>query len=85
MENKTINYHYSTLKDLYERELYAKGVLQNDIQFVLSLIHESDIDENLSIMDNDYWERLQEKKLLDVFEEINKANGIVWSHSNEKE
>lgn len=85
MENKTINYRYSTLKELYERELYVRGVSRTDIQFVLSLIRESELDENLSIMDNDYWEKLQEKKLLDVFDEINKVNGIEWSHSNEPE
>lgn len=36
-------------------------------------------------MDNDYWKKLTERGLLDVFEDINKANGIVWSHSNESE
>ncbi len=85
MDNKYLNQRYSTLKELYERELYIRGTTQTDIQFVLSLIRESPLDENLSIMDNDYWEKLSEKGLLDVFEDINKANGIVWSHSNESE
>lgn len=85
MDNKNLNHRYSTLKELYERELYIRGVTQTDIQFVLSLIRESKLDENQSIMDNDYWESLKERNLLDVFEAINKANGIVWSHSNEEE
>jgi hypothetical protein len=84
MENKT-NYRYSTLKELYEKELYIRGVTLTDIQYVISLIHNSTLDENLSTMDNDYWEKLKERKLLDVFEEINKTNGIVWTHSNEPE
>lgn len=36
-------------------------------------------------MDNDYWKGLKERGLLEVFEEINNAKGIVWSHSNEAE
>lgn len=36
-------------------------------------------------MDNDYWKGLKERGLLEVFEEINNALGIVWSHSNEAE
>lgn len=84
MKNKA-NYRYSTLKELYERELYIRGVTRTDIQYVISLIHDSTLDENLSTMDNDYWEKLKERKLLDVFEEINKTNGIVWTHLNEPE
>lgn len=83
MNNKAIKYRYSTLRELYERELYIRGVTHADIQFVLSLIHESKLDENLSIMDDDYWEKLLERGLLDVFEDVNKDNGIVWTHSNE--
>lgn len=85
MDNKTINYRCSTLRELYEKELYIRGVTKTDIQFVLGLIRESRLDENLSIMDNECWERLEERNLLDVFKEINKVNGIVWSHSNEPE
>ena len=70
---------------MYERELSVRSVSPENIRFVLSLIQESPLDENLSIMDNDYWKRLKERDLLDVFEEISKANGIVWSHSNEPE
>jgi hypothetical protein len=76
MDNKYLNQRYSTLRELYERELYIRGTTQTDIQFVLSLIRESPLDENLSIMDNDYWKKLTERGLLDVFEDINKANGI---------
>lgn len=84
MENKVINYGYSTLKELYKRELNVRNVNQTDIQFVLSLIRESDVDENLSIMDNDYWEKLLERDLLKIFEEINEKFNIDWNHSNEE-
>ena len=80
---KKAPFQYSSLKELYERELYVRDVSQTNIDFILSLIRESPSDENLSIMNNDYWEKLQERDLLDVFEEINKAKGIVWSHSND--
>lgn len=83
MTNK--KHTYSTLKELYEKELSVREVSQVDIEFVLSLIRESRLDENQCIMDNDYWERLKERNLLDVFEEINKAYSIVWSHSIEPE
>lgn len=85
MEIKKTAFRYSSLKDLYERELSIRNVSSENIRFVLSLIQESPLDENLSIMDNDYWKGLKERGLLEVFEEINNAKGIVWSHSNEAE
>lgn len=85
MEIKKTAFRYSSLKELYERELSIRNVSSENIRFVLSLIQESPLDENLSIMDNDYWKGLKERGLLEVFEEINNAKGIVWSHSNEAE
>lgn len=85
MEIKKTAFRYSSLKELYERELSVRSVSPENIRFVLSLIRESPLDENQSIMDNDYWKRLKERDLLNVFEEISKAKGIVWSHSNEPE
>jgi hypothetical protein len=85
MEIKKTVFRYSSLKELYERELSIRNVSSENIRFVLSLIQESPLDENLSIMDNDYWKGLKERGLLEVFEEINNALGIVWSHSNEAE
>ena len=85
MEIKKTAFRYSSLKELYERELSVRSVSSENIRFVLSLIQESPLDENLSIMDNDYWKGLKGRGLLEVFEEINNANGIVWSHSNEPE
>lgn len=76
---------HASLKELYQRELAKKGVSQNDIDFVISIIKESDLDENLNRMNNDYWMKLQERGLLDVFEEVSKENNIVWTHSNEEE
>ena len=85
MEIKKTAFRYSSLKELYERELSVRSISSENIRFVLSLIQESPLDENLSIMDNDYWKGLKERGLLEVFEEINNAKGIVWSHSNEAE
>lgn len=76
-------YKYASLKELYEHELLAKNVSQSDILFVLSLITESNIDEGLCRMENDYWKKLQERELLDIFEEINRANNILWNHMND--
>lgn len=85
MKKDANNQRYITLKELYEKELRKRGVSNDDIQFVLSLIRESRLDEDQSIMDNDYWKRLQERNLLDVFEEINKKHNIEWLHLNEPE
>ena len=76
---------YASLKELYQRELVKKGVTQIDIDFILGLIKESDLDEHLNRMGKDYWNKPQEKGLLDVFEEVSKENNIVWTHSNEEE
>lgn len=71
------------LKSQYESELRAKGVSNEDIQFILNLITEWDEDENLCRMDNDYWKKLEERGLLEIFEEISEEQGIKWTHSND--
>ena len=71
------------LKSQYESELRAKGVSNEDIQFILNLITEWDEDENLCRMDNDYWKKLEERGLLEIFEEISEVQGIKWTHSND--
>lgn len=83
--NHRLNCHYVSLKELYERELFARNVSNDNIQYVLNLISESDIDPNSYRMENDYWIKLKEKGLLEVFDEISKAHHIVWNHSNEEE
>lgn len=77
--------NYASLKELYQCELAKKGVIQSDIDFVTSLIEESDLDEGLNRMSNDYWKLLQKRGLLEIFEEVGKENNIVWNHSNEEE
>ncbi len=83
MEKYPAHYRYSTLRELYEKALDKKGVNQSDIQFVLSLIKESSLDEIFVIMENDYWKKLSERGLLSVFEDINKEHGINWEHHND--
>lgn len=77
--------NYASLKELYQRELAKKNVIQSDIDFIVSLIRESDLDERLNRMSNNYWKELQSRDLLDIFEEVSKENNIVWNHSNEEE
>jgi hypothetical protein len=77
--------NYASLKELYQHELAKKNINQSDIDFVVSLIRESDSDERLNRMDNNYWKELQNRGLLEIFEEISKENNIVWNHSNEEE
>ena len=74
-----------TLQELYQRELKKKDVSPEDIDFVLSLISESELDQNLNKMPNDYWQQLENRGLLEVFERVNRENYIEWHHSNEPE
>ena len=77
--------YYTSLKKLYQCELAKQGVTQFDIDLILGLIKESTLDENQNRMNNDYWKKLQEKGLLDVFEKVSRENNIVWNHFNEEE
>lgn len=71
------------LRSLYQRELEKKGISDTDTQFVLSLIKETNIDPNMYVMENSSYRKLVEKKLWDVFQEINEKYSIQWNHSNE--
>ena len=71
------------LRSIYQCELEKRGKSDNDIQFVLSLIKEANIDSNMYVMENDSYNRLVERNLWDVFQEINEKNAIHWNHSNE--
>lgn len=74
-----------TLQEVYQRELERRGISQEDIDFVLSLISESELDPYLNRMSNDYWQQLENRGLLEVFEEVNRENNFEWYHSNEPE
>ena len=60
------------MKKAFESMLNSKlaslGVSEKDILFISSLIHSSDQDENLKIMNNDVYQRLEKKELQEVFE-----------------
>ena len=45
--------NYASLKELYQCELTKKGVIQSDIDFVISLIEESDLDDDELSIDVD--------------------------------
>lgn len=53
------------MKKAFESMLNSKlaslGVSEKDILFISSLIHSSDQDENLKIMNNDVYQRLEKK------------------------
>ena len=72
-----------SLKGLFERELRLKNVLEENIKYILDLITEMDSDSNLNRMDNDAFDKLEERGLKDVFDEICDKYGIKWNHSNE--
>lgn len=74
-----------TLPELYENALRAKNVSSSDVQFIISLIRESDIDANAYRMENDSYQKLQERELWNVFEEVSQENNIKWEHHNEPE
>ncbi|MBQ9077313.1 MAG: hypothetical protein IJY31_05660 [Muribaculaceae bacterium] len=71
---------YSQLKD----KLQSKGVTSEDIVFILNLIKDDSKDENLKVMNNDAFSKLQSKNLALQFEESCQELNIKWYHSNEK-
>lgn len=72
-----------SLKGLFERELRLKNVLEENITYILDLITEMESDSNLNRMDNDAFDKLEERGLKGVFDEICDKYGIKWNQSNE--
>ena len=61
----------------------SKVMSDEDVQFVESLIHSCRRDENLLYLNDDAFNRLQERNLQDAFNEVSNRMGIKWWHSTE--
>ena len=66
-------------------QLVKQGVNPPDIEFIMSLIRCSNLDENLKIMENDVYSKLEERNLKDQFEKACESLNIHFTHNNEKE
>lgn len=71
----------NNLKELLRSKLSVRN--QDEIDFILNLIKESDRDANLFYMENDAFRKLKEQGLDDVFEEVCSELGIAWQHNND--
>lgn len=76
-------YKEDSLIALYQRELSLRNISENESKFLLDLIKESPLDNNLYVMNNSSYRALRNRGLWEVFEEINNANHIEWTHSND--
>ena len=66
-------------------QLGNQGVIPADVDFIMSLIRCSDLDENLKIMGNDVYIRLEERNLKEQFEKACNVLGFIFTHNNEVE
>ena len=66
-------------------QLDKQGVNSSDVEFIMSLIRCSDLDENLKIMENDVYSKLEERNLKNQFEEACESLNIYFTHNHEEE
>ena len=66
-------------------QLSSQGVIPSDIEFLMSLIRCGNLDENLKIMENDVYDKLEEKNLRIQFEKACDVLGFHFTNSNECE
>lgn len=66
-------------------QLSSQGVIPADVELIMSLIRCGDLDENLKIMDNDFYIKLEERNLKDQFEKACDVLGFYFTHNNESE
>ena len=71
----------NNLKELLRSKLSVRN--QDEIDFILNLIKESDRDANLFYMENDAFRKLKEQGLDDIFEKVCSELGITWQHNND--
>ena len=57
-----------SFENKFRNQLGKQGVNSSDVEFIMSLIRCSDLDENLKIMENDAYSKLEERNLKDQFE-----------------
>ena len=73
------------LEGKIRRVLLKEHMNEEDIQFILDLIYTSDRDENLKIMNNDAFRKLEERGLNEIFENVCEKLHINWHHDNDVE
>ena len=66
-------------------QLDKQGVNSSDVEFIMSLIRCGDLDENLKIMENDVYSKLEKRHLKNQFEKACESLNIYFTHSNEEE
>ena len=66
-------------------KLSEKNISSSDIEFIMAQIKCGELDDNLKIMDNEVYNRLNEKGLENIFREACQELGFVFYHSNELE
>ena len=72
-----------TFESELRNKLLSKNVKADDINFIMSLIRSSELDENLKIMDNDVYIRLEKRGLCKVFEDSCEELGFKFTHNND--
>ncbi|MBR5314912.1 MAG: hypothetical protein IKU45_05835 [Clostridia bacterium] len=75
----------NSFENKLRNQLSKQGVNTLDVEFVMSLIRCGDLDENLKIMENDVYSKLEERNLKDQFEKACESLNIHFTHFNEKE
>lgn len=75
------------IKDVPElkTKLGQNGISPADIEFILSQIKDSKLDEDFKIMKNNVYQLFVERKIWDAFEKSLEDLDIVLSHINEPE
>lgn len=66
-------------------QLSSQGVIPADVEYIMSLIRCGDLDENLKVMENDVYDKLEEKNLRIQFKKACDVLGVHFTHSNERE
>ena len=74
-----------SFENKFRNQLGKQGVNSSDVEFIMSLIRCSDLDENLKIMENDVYSKLEERNLKEQFEKACESLNIQFTHNNEEE
>lgn len=75
----------SSFESKFRNQLSNQGVIPADVEFIMSLIRCSDLDENMKIMENDVYTKLEEKNLRVQFEKACEILECHFTHNNECE
>ncbi len=75
------------IKDVPElkKKLSQNGVSSTNIEFIMSQLKDSKLDEDFKILHNDAYQLFVERDIWDAFEKSLHDLGIVLTHTNEPE